>query len=121
MPEKYIFRDGTQLHLFLVKQPGEQSKKVPTVLYFHGNAGNIGHRLLNVQGLYTSIGCNVALVEYRGYGRSEGSPSEEGLYMDAQAALDFLLTRQDIATDKIVVFGRSLGGAVAIDLATRCN
>jgi len=112
-------RDGTQLHLFLVKQPGEQSKKVPTVLYFHGNAGNIGHRLLNVQGLYTSIGCNVALVEYRGYGRSEGSPSEEGLYMDAQAALDFLVTRQDIATDKIVVFGRSLGGAVAVDLATR--
>ena len=75
-------------------------------------------RLLNVQGLYTSIGCNVALLEYRGYGRSEGSPSEEGIYMDAQAALDFLLTRQDIATDKIVVFGRSLGGAVAIDLAT---
>ena len=74
------------MHLFLVKQPGEQSKKVPTVLYFHGNAGNIGHRLLNVQGLYTSIGCNVALLEYRGYGRSEGSPSEEGIYMDAQVS-----------------------------------
>ena len=88
-----IFRDGTQLHLFLVKQPGEQSKKVPTVLYFHGNAGNIGHRLLNVQGLYTSIGCNVALLEYRGYGRSEGSPSEEGLYMDAQARVNILPKR----------------------------
>ena len=50
-------------------------------------------RLLNVQGLYSSIGCNVALLEYRGYGRSEGSPSEEGIYMDAQAALDFLLIR----------------------------
>jgi len=112
-------RDGTQLHLFLIKQPGEVSKKVPTVLYFHGNAGNIGHRLLNVKGLYTSIGCNIALLEYRGYGRSEGSPSEEGIYMDAQAALDFLLTREDLATDKIIVFGRSLGGAVAVDLATR--
>ena len=114
-----IFRDGTQLHLFLVKQSGEKSSKVPTVLYLHGNAGNIGHRLVNVQGLYTSIGCNVALLEYRGYGRSEGTPSEEGLCMDAQAALDFLLTRTDINTEKILVFGRSLGGAVAIDLATR--
>lgn len=112
-------RDGTQLHLFLVKQSGEKSGKVPTVLYLHGNAGNIGHRLVNVQGLYTSIGCNVALLEYRGYGRSEGTPSEEGLCMDAQAALDFLLTRSDINTEKILVFGRSLGGAVAIDLATR--
>ena len=93
--------------------------QVPTVLYLHGNAGNIGHRLVNVQGLYNSIGCNVALVEYRGYGRSEGTPSEEGLCMDAQAALDFLLTRSDINTEKILVFGRSLGGAVAIDLATR--
>lgn len=112
-------RDGTQLHLFLIKQPGDASKKVPTVLYFHGNAGNIGHRLLNVKGLYSSIGCNIALLEYRGYGRSEGSPSEEGIYMDAQAALDFLTTRKDLATDKIILFGRSLGGAVAIDLATR--
>merc|ERR1719461_658867 len=90
-------RDGTQLHLFLVKQSGEKSSKVPTVLYLHGNAGNIGHRLLNVQGLYSSIGCNVALLEYRGYGRSEGTPSEEGLCMDAQAALYFLLSRDDIA------------------------
>jgi len=112
-------RDGTLLHLFLVKQPGDKSATVPTILYFHGNAGNIGHRLLNVQGLYSTIGCNIALLEYRGYGRSEGSPGEEGIYMDAQAGLDFLLTRQDIATDKIVVFGRSLGGAVAVDLATR--
>ena len=93
--------------------------QVPTVLYLHGNAGNIGHRLVNVQGLYNSIGCNVALLEYRGYGRSEGTPSEEGICMDAQAALDFLLTRSDINTEKILVFGRSLGGAVAIDLATR--
>ena len=72
-----------------------------------------------MKGLYSSIGCNIALLEYRGYGRSEGSPSEEGIYMDAQAALDFLLTREDLATDKIIVFGRSLGGAVAVDLATR--
>ena len=58
----YMYRDGTLLHLFLIKQPAEKSGSVPTILYFHGNAGNIGHRLLNVQGLYTSIGCNIALL-----------------------------------------------------------
>ena len=103
---------------------------------------NMSHSCTDLQGLYNSLGCNVALLEYRGYGRSEGSPSEEGLCMDAQAALDFLLARPDLASDKLVhtctdgamycntvilstaltvqvVFGRSLGGAVAVDLATR--
>jgi len=115
-------KDGTQLHMFLVLQEGEASKAAPTLLYLHGNAGNIGHRLHNVKGLYSSIGCNIALLEYRGYGRSEGNPSEEGLCMDAQAALDFLAARSDLARDRIIVFGRSLGGAVAVDLASRpCN
>lgn len=112
-------RDGTQLHMFLVKQDGISCSTAPTILYLHGNAGNIGHRLVNVKGLYTSIGCNIALLEYRGYGRSEGSPSEEGMYMDAQAALNYLGSRSDIATNRIIVFGRSLGGGVAVDLATR--
>merc|ERR1712013_484129 len=112
-------RDGTELHMFLVRQPGNAAQRAPTLLYFHGNAGNIGHRLQNVKGLYSALGCNVALLEYRGYGRSEGSPSEEGLCMDAQAALDYLHTREDIASDRIIIFGRSLGGAVAVDLATR--
>jgi len=112
-------RDGTELHMFLVRQPGDAAQRAPTLLYFHGNAGNIGHRLQNVKGLYSALGCNVALLEYRGYGRSEGSPSEEGLCMDAQAALDYLHTREDIASDRIIIFGRSLGGAVAVDLATR--
>ena len=57
-----------------------------------------------MKGLYSSIGCNIALLEYRGYGRSEGSPSEEGIYMDAQAALDFLTAREDLAIDKIILF-----------------
>lgn len=114
-------RDGTQLHMFLVKQAEEVYSQVPTLLFLHGNAGNIGHRLMNVKGLHASVGCNVALLEYRGYGRSDGSPSEEGMYMDAQAALDYLHTRLDLATDRILVFGRSLGGAVAVDLAARAQ
>ena len=63
----------------------------------------------------------MCLLEYRGYGHSDGSPSEEGIYMDAQAALDHLSQRSDIDPNKILVFGRSLGGAVAIEIASRCE
>ncbi|XP_029654158.1 protein ABHD13 [Octopus sinensis] len=73
---------------------------------------------MNAYGLYTSLGCNVLMVEYRGYGKSQGSPSEMGLYQDAEVAMDFLLRHSQISRDKIVVFGRSLGGAVAIYLAS---
>ncbi|XP_034942137.1 protein ABHD13 [Chelonus insularis] len=112
-------QDGTMLHTFFIAQPGEKSKQVPTVLFFHGNAGNMGHRLVNVSGLYHEVQCNILMLEYRGYGFSHGTPSEEGLYMDAQAGIDYLAGRTDINTNEIIVFGRSLGGAVAIDLATK--
>eukprot|EP00096_Caligus_rogercresseyi_P001896 TRINITY_DN1332_c0_g1_i1.p1 TRINITY_DN1332_c0_g1~~TRINITY_DN1332_c0_g1_i1.p1 ORF type:complete len:413 (+),score=113.55 TRINITY_DN1332_c0_g1_i1:148-1386(+) len=111
--------DSTKLHAYFVKQPVETMGSAPTVLYLHGNAGNIGHRLLNVKGIIAYLKCNVLLLEYRGYGRSDGAPSEEGLYNDAQAALDYLMQRPDIHSSKIVIFGRSLGGAVAIDLSSR--
>ncbi|CAB4061395.1 ABHD13 [Lepeophtheirus salmonis] len=111
--------DSTKLHAFFVKQPQDSLGSVPTVLYLHGNAGNIGHRLLNVKGIIAYLKCNVLLLEYRGYGQSDGAPSEEGLYKDAQAALDYLKQRSDIHSSKIVIFGRSLGGAVAIDLSSR--
>ncbi|XP_054012701.1 protein ABHD13 isoform X2 [Hylaeus anthracinus] len=90
--------DGTLLHMFFIPQPEDRARKVPTLLYLHGNAGNIGHR---------------------GYGLSQGSPSEEGLYMDACAGIDYLRNRTDINTNEIIVYGRSLGGAVAINLATK--
>eukprot|EP00088_Acartia_fossae_P012153 TRINITY_DN1624_c0_g1_i1.p1 TRINITY_DN1624_c0_g1~~TRINITY_DN1624_c0_g1_i1.p1 ORF type:complete len:389 (-),score=59.86 TRINITY_DN1624_c0_g1_i1:932-2098(-) len=112
-------RDGTELHLFLIKQAPGAFSSAPTILFLHGNAGNIGHRLGNAKALYDEIYCNIALLEYRGYGRSEGHPCEDGLYLDAQAGLDYLHSRPDIAPNKIVVFGRSLGGAVAVDLASR--
>lgn len=112
-------KDQTRLHLFLIKQAPGQISEAPTLLFLHGNAGNIGHRLMNVKGLYSQLKCNVCLLEYRGYGHSDGTPSEEGLYMDAQAGLDYLSSRSDINANKIVVFGRSLGGAVAIELSAR--
>ena len=99
--------------MFFVKQVTEAlTASSPTVLYFHGNAGNIGHRLMNVKGFVQMLGCNVCLLEYRGYGHSDGSPSEDGLYMDAQAALDYLVGRPDVDQRKIIVFGRSLGKCI---------
>lgn len=101
--------DGTQIHMYFIHQPKERQRNAPTIIFFHGNAGNMGHRLQNCVGLYHNLHCNILLVEYRGYGLSEGSPSEEGLYMDAKASIDYLYTRKDINHSEIIVFGRSLG------------
>ena len=92
----------------------------PTLLWFHGNAGNITHRYPVIEGL---MGQHVAvfIIDYRGYGRSEGSPSEEGLYRDARAAWDYLLSERGIPPGRIILFGDSLGGAVAIDLAAKVD
>jgi len=104
--------------MFLIRQPPNLIASSPTFIYFHGNAGNIGHRLINVQALCTYCLVNVLLVEYRGYGKSGGSPSESGLYLDAQAAMDYITSRSDINQQLLVVFGLSLGGAVAIKLCS---
>jgi fermentation-respiration switch protein FrsA (DUF1100 family) len=89
-----------------------------TVLFLHGNAGNISHRLEN--GIHlTRLGLAVLLVDYRGYGRSEGSPDEAGVYRDADAAYDYLMRRPDASPDRLVIFGRSLGAGPAVDLAVR--
>ncbi|KAF4527333.1 hypothetical protein B566_EDAN001110 [Ephemera danica] len=111
--------DGVLLHLFLIRQPPHKALMAPTVLFLHGNAGNMGHRLHNALGMYQHLGCNLLMLDYRGYGMSQGSPSEEGLYMDAQAALHLLASRRDINHKEVIIFGRSLGGSVAIDLLSR--
>ena len=104
--------DGITLHGWFV--PGRSDV---TWLWFHGNAGNISGRIGNLKQLHDSLGVNVFLFDYRGYGQSQGTPSEEGLYLDAEAALAYLNSREDVRSDRIVYFGRSLGGAVAVDLA----
>ena len=101
---------------WLIRHP-QNSKTAPTMMFFHGNAGTIAERLPNAEGLIKNVGCNVMLVEYRGYGTSQGEPTEAGLKADAQGAIDHLKQRKDIDTDNLFVFGRSLGGAVAISLA----
>lgn len=95
------------------------SRHVPTVLYLHENAGNMGMRLFNLRLLLTRLHCNVLILSYRGYGASSGAPSERGLVADADAALRHLALRPDIDPARIFLFGRSLGGAVAIAAAAR--
>jgi len=104
--------DRVQLHGWFV--PGE---KEATWLWFHGNAGNISHRLENLKLLHDELGVSVFLFDYRGYGRSEGTPSEEGTYRDGEAALAYLRSREDVNPDRIVYFGRSLGAGIAVELA----
>ncbi|XP_051163491.1 protein ABHD13 [Leptopilina boulardi] len=122
LPYQSLFirsKDGIMLHMFFIPQKEDKIKRAPTILFLHGNAGNMGHRLQNVVGLYEKLECNILMLEYRGFGLSQGSPSEEGLYMDARAGIEYLATRSDINSNEIIVFGRSLGGAVAIDLASK--
>jgi fermentation-respiration switch protein FrsA (DUF1100 family) len=84
------------------------------VIYFHENAGNIGNRLQVIDMLYFELEVNVLIVGYRGYGHSEGSPSETGLELDADAIFKFAINHKEINDQMIFTIGRSLGGAVSI-------
>ncbi len=106
--------DGERLNGWLVQAPDAHA----TLLFFHGNAGNIGHRLDSIR-IFTGLGLNVFIFDYRGYGRSSGRPSEQGTYQDGMAAWRWLTRERGIAPQEIVLFGRSLGGAVAAELAVR--
>ncbi len=107
--------DGATLHAWYV--PGTADAAF-TVLFLHGNAGNVCGRIPFMT-LFRELGLSTLLLDYRGYGKSLGKPSEQGLYRDADAAYDYLTGTLGIAPQKIIVFGESLGGAVAIDLASR--
>ncbi|PFH49593.1 hypothetical protein AMATHDRAFT_62793 [Amanita thiersii Skay4041] len=97
----------------------ELSASRPTVIMFHGNAGNHGHRIPLAKVFFLQMRCNVLMMSYRGYGHSDGSPSERGLCIDAQTALDYLLAHPAFSRTQVILYGQSLGGAVAIDLASR--
>ncbi len=104
--------DGEQLHGWWLPHPRARG----TLLFFHGNAGNISHRLDSLA-TFHELGLNQLIIDYRGYGRSSGKPSEQGTYLDALAAWNHLTEQRGIAPDEIVLFGRSLGAAVAAWLA----
>ncbi|MDP8234098.1 MAG: alpha/beta hydrolase [Candidatus Saelkia tenebricola] len=89
-----------------------------TVLFFHGNGGNIGHRLDKIM-LLNRLKLNLFLIDYRGYGKSQGRSTEQGVYIDAQAAYDYLINTINVTPDQIILYGESLGAAVAIELALK--
>jgi len=95
--------------------PATKSKQV--VLFFHGNGGNMSHRGESLK-IFNSLGLNVFIIDYRGYGKSEGSMSEQGFYLDAFTAWQYLVNKRGFKPQDIIIFGRSLGGAVATQLAT---
>lgn len=106
--------DGIKLHAWWIPAEGAQF----TFLVFHGNAANIANRA-DLYRFLCNLPANVLAVEYRGYGRSEGRPSEKGLYRDAAAAWEYAVHSRGIAPTQIISFGASLGTAVAVDLAAK--
>jgi fermentation-respiration switch protein FrsA (DUF1100 family) len=105
--------DAVALHGWFI--PREGARRV--VLFLHGNAGNISHRRDSVD-IFHRLGLDVFIIDYRGYGQSEGTPGEQGLYRDAEAAWRYLTEVRGFDGSEIVIFGRSLGGAVAAELAS---
>ncbi len=100
--------DGVKLLGWFI--PGDGARGV--ILFCHGNAGNISHRLESIQ-IFHRLGLGVFIFDYRGYGESEGEPTEQGTYQDAEAAWRYLIETRQLIPSQIIVFGRSLGGAVA--------
>ncbi|GKT97820.1 bem46 family protein [Fusarium langsethiae] len=111
--------DGEKLSAFYIRGPRGHKNSNITILMFHGNAGNIGHRLPIARMIINYIGCNVFMLEYRGYGSSTGQPDESGLNIDAQTGLNYLRQRAETRDHKLMVYGQSLGGAVAIKLVSK--
>jgi uncharacterized protein len=108
--------DGVRLHAWFVPVPDARA----TLLFFHGNGGNLSHRMDSLR-IFHDLGLSVLILSYRGYGRSEGRPSEAGIELDANAAWRHLREDRGIPAEDILVFGRSLGAAVAAELAARAR
>lgn len=107
-------KDGVSISGWFI--PSQSSRAV--VLFCHGNGGNISHRLQKIMVL-NRLNLDVLIFDYRGYGKSKGRPSENGLYLDAEAVYDYLLNERKVPPRKIIGYGESLGGAVIAELALR--
>lgn len=106
--------DGLTINGWFI--PSDKAKY--TILFFHGNAGNLNGRIERIN-LLSKLNENLFIIDYRGYGKSEGVPFEQGVYKDARAAYDYLLNERKIKPERILIYGASMGGAVAVDLASR--
>ena len=105
--------DNIRLHGWYISHPDADR----VILFFHGNAGNISHRQKSIE-IFHNLGLSIFIVNYRGYGKSEGTPSELGFYKDSRVAWNYLLTEKGVNKKNIIIFGRSLGGVVATELAS---
>lgn len=119
LPYKEVFfktSDNKLLHSWFI--PNDKAKF--TLIFCHGNAGNISHRIEKIL-LFHKLGLNIFIFDYRGYGKSQGSPNELGLYKDASAAYNYLSEKRGISENDIILYGESIGGGVAIDLARKAE
>lgn len=114
--EDVRFRTADDVSISAWYVPAKNERGV--LLFCHGNAGNISDRLDSIR-IFNGLGLSVLILDYRGYGKSEGKPTERGTYLDADAAWEYLKTFRQKSPEKIVLFGRSLGGAVAAELALK--
>ncbi len=114
--EEILFesKDRTKLHGWFI--PARESNGI--ILICHGNGGNISHRLETIR-IFNRLGLSVVIFDYRGYGKSSGKPGEQGTYADAEAALHWIIETQNKVSEDVIIFGRSLGGAVAAWLARK--
>ena len=113
----FVTEDGVRLNGWYIPH----RDAALTLLWCHGNAGNISHRVQNIRLLHDRVAVNIFIFDYRGYGRSDGSISEAGTYVDGFAAVKFLGERYGVQPSQLIIFGRSLGAAVAAELATRID
>ncbi len=110
----FLTRSGVKLNAWFI----ETKDPVATVLFLHGNAGNVSNRIGIIQ-MFHEAKFNIFIVDWRGYGRSQGIPSEQGLYDDALAGYEYLINEKKVPPEQIIIYGKSLGANVAIDLASR--
>ena len=114
--ENVVFksRDGLELTGWYIPAAGTEF----TILFCHANGGNMMHRLDSIN-IFHNLGLSCFIFDYRGYGNSQGKPSEEGTYLDAETAYNWLIEEKKIPPEKIIIFGRSLGGSIAAKLASK--
>jgi len=109
--------DGVRIHSWFIRQ--DKPRERPTLIFFQENAGNMGLRLPSMYTLFDKLGVNILMVSYRGYGRSEGVPFEAGIKLDADAVIQHVATMKEVDASRILILGRSLGGAVACYVAEK--
>ncbi len=107
--------DNARLNGWFIPHPQARA----TMVWFHGNAGNIGDRVGNIKLLHDKCAISIFIFDYRGYGRSPGSPSETSAYLDGAAAMEYVQRQLKVESRDLVIFGRSLGAAVAVEMASR--